>query len=112
MYKTIQHQSLNNPGDPTISSPHRVTRVAVTIRICPVQAGRIASRARRRHRATLTGGLHRRDRSWLDLASRLARSWSSTLRLTLVLVVLAVPVAVIGVAIGVAGLLTLAGLGR
>ncbi|HEV7647308.1 MAG TPA: hypothetical protein VGP26_04025 [Actinophytocola sp.] len=80
----------------------------------PVVAGAPAVRERRwpgQSRQADTGRHHVDESSWLDVAERVLHSWPITLRLAILMVVLATGTAVVAAVVGVACQLALAGLG-
>jgi hypothetical protein len=86
-------------GRPDLSEPVRLDRQAdrVIVRLDPDRVGAA------RH--------HRKEASWLGLAERVLHSWPITLRLAVLVVVLATGTAAVAAAVGVAGQLFLAGIG-
>jgi hypothetical protein len=106
-------------------SPQRVRRLTVVIHDfggghgdradlpAPAQLDRHADRVTVRldpERMSATRH-HRKDASWPALAERVLHSWPITLRLAVLVVVLATGTAAVAAVVGVAGQLFLAGLG-
>jgi hypothetical protein len=122
---SIERTPRINPAESPEMSPQRVRRLTVVIhdfgggrgvRVdppAPAHLDRQADRVTVRldpERSSATRH-HRRDASWLGLAERVLHSWPITLRLAVLVVVLATGTAAVAAVVGVAGQLFLAGLG-
>ena len=110
--------SINPPGEPP-RSPQYVRRIAVVVHDfgaeVPPRLAAPTEPSDHRHPETdrvTGGGRHRRPtESWLDVLEGALNSWPVTLRLAVLIVVLATGAAAVAAAVGVVGQLLLTALG-